>query len=97
MLARLAGEPLSKRLACICECASAFDLALMSSSANMGRASRIFILAALNICSEGGIEAARLVFSVRRVMKNMNWLVLICISAKLELPAGMPVCFLHCG
>lgn len=50
--------------------------------------------AALNICSDGGIDAARFVFSVSRVMKNMNWLVLICISAKLELPAAMLVCFL---
>ena len=50
--------------------------------------------AALKTCSEGGIEAARLVFSVRRVMKNMKRPVLICISAKFALPAGMPVCLL---
>ena len=50
--------------------------------------------AALKTCSDGGIETAKFVFSVKRVMKNMNLPVFICNSAKLALPAGMPVCFL---
>lgn len=70
-------------------------LAAMSSSANFGRTWKMLTRAALKTCSEGGIATARLVFSVRRVMKNMKRPVLICISAKFALPAGMLVCFLQ--
>ena len=66
----------------------------MSNSAKRGRAKVMFMRAALKICSEGGMAAAKFVFSVSRVMKNMKRPVLICISAKFALPAGMPVCFL---
>jgi hypothetical protein len=40
------------------------------------------------------MHAARFVFSVRRVMKNMKPLAFIWSSAKFAEPAGMPVCFL---
>ena len=67
----------------------------MSSWAKRGRASVLFMRAGLKFCSVGGLAADRFVFSVRRVMKNMKRPVLICISAKLALPAGMPVCLLE--
>lgn len=51
--------------------------------------------AVLNIPSCGGSTTARFVFSVKRVMKNMKPLALICISAKFALPAGIPVCLLY--
>ena len=67
----------------------------MSSAANLDLASWMLMRAALKVCSEGGMDAARFVFSVSRVMKNMKRPVLIWSSAKLALPAGMPVCFLQ--
>ena len=71
----------------------------MSKSANRCLAAKMLALAAVKACSEAGMEAARLVFSVSRTMKNMNRPVLICISAKFALPAGIPVCllFVACG
>jgi hypothetical protein len=67
----------------------------ISSSANLGRTWKMLTRAALKTCSDGGIATARLVFSVSRVMKNMKRPVLICISAKFALPAGMLVCLLR--
>jgi len=72
-----------------------FFMLATSSSANLGRARAILTRAALKICSAGGMHAAKFVFSVSRVMKNMKPLALIWSSAKLALPAGMPVCLLR--
>jgi hypothetical protein len=69
----------SELLAVGCGCGSSVGFFFMatSNSANRGRASAMLTLAALKICSAGGIHAARLVFSVSRVIKNINPLALI--------------------
>lgn len=66
-------------------------LVAMSNSINFGRASNMLVLAALNICSDGGSAAAMFVFSVSRVMRKVKWAVLIWSSPKFADPAGSEV------